>query len=84
VLTSNSRYDLEGVHPGARIGRSPHRLRAGTALRIGAVSWYVFRLGRARGLLEVRGGKVRAVGIAGSAVTAGRATRRRLLTGLSG
>jgi hypothetical protein len=84
VLTGNHGYDLEGVHPGARVGRAPARLRAGTVLRIGAVSWYVFHLGRARGLLEVRGGVVRAVGIATASVTAGRAADRRLLSGLSG
>ena len=84
VLTSSRHYALKGVHPGARIGRAPHRLRAGKPLRIGAVSWYVFRLGRARGLLEVRGGRVRAVGLAGAAVTTGRTAQRRLLTALSG
>ena len=83
VLTANRRYHLDGVRPGARLGaRAIRRLGAGAPLRIGAARWYVFADGTVRGVVEARGGVVRAIGVATRAATRTRAAQRQLLSRL--
>ena len=83
ALTANPHYALRGVRPGVRLAKVAHRLRAGRGLRIGLNSWYLTPAGVSRGLVEVRRGIVREVGIVDGSLTASRAAERRLLRSLS-
>ncbi len=64
ILTSNRYYSLRGVRPGARLASAARRLHLGRPFRVGATSWYLLAGKSARGVLEVRRGVVRGIGIA--------------------
>jgi hypothetical protein len=78
ALTANRHYALRGVRPGARLtARLVRRLHA---VRLGRSGWYLVPNGRSRGVLAVRAGVVRQVGIAVKSLTARPVSARRLLS----
>jgi sugar lactone lactonase YvrE len=79
LLSANRRYAIHGVHPGARASAVK---RAGRALRIGHATWYIIAGAHANGVIEIRSGRVVAVGIADTRLSSTRAAARRLLSGL--
>jgi hypothetical protein len=82
AVSGNRHYALKRVRPGAQFTvKLAHRLHAGRALHIGKNTWYLVASGPSRGVLEVRGGVVRQVGIADRSATANRTRARRLLSG---
>ncbi len=79
ALTANTYYALGGVRPGERLTVAERR-RCTAALTIGRIRWYLTATGRAaRGVLEVRSGVVRAVGIVAASAVSSTADARRLL-----
>ena len=63
LLTANRHYALHGVRAGARLASVSRRLRAGS-VRHGTTTWYLSGSRRASGVLEVRRGRVVAIGLA--------------------
>jgi hypothetical protein len=82
ALTANPFYALDGARPGVRLASIASGLKLGKPLRIGANRWYLVPSGPSNGVLKVRGGIVREVGIADKRLTAGRAKQLRFLTSL--
>ncbi len=79
ALTANHRYALRGVRPGRRLGRAARRLHARAPVRIGRNRWYVVPGRRVDGVVLVRGGVVRQVGVVNRRLASATAARRRLL-----
>ncbi len=67
--TSNPRYAIQGVRPGALLRAASRRLHLGTALPIGSNDWYLAPAGTVTAVLKVRRGVVEEVGIAERALT---------------
>jgi sugar lactone lactonase YvrE len=79
ILSSDRRYAIRGIHPGARASAVR---RAGRPLRIGRTTWYVIPGSRSNGVIELRGRSVVAVGIADKRLSTGGAAATRLLRGV--
>jgi hypothetical protein len=84
ALSANRHYRLRGVRPGATSAAARRRLRLSRAFHIGVNSWFVVPGRFSTGLLKVRRGRVREVGIATRALTRGRAAQRRFLNSFRG
>jgi ABC-2 type transport system ATP-binding protein len=69
VLTANRHYALRGIRPGSRLTAARRRLRLGHGFQIGLNRWYLTTADRAQGVLKVRHGQVKEVGIANPALT---------------
>jgi hypothetical protein len=80
ALTANRRYALRGVHPGTRLATVKKRLRAGRPFHVGLNFWYLVPDGRSVGVLKVRRGTIREVGIADKRFTHTRRTARTFLS----
>lgn len=80
ILTADSRYSLHGTHPGSALRAARQHLGLGTPYRAGGNAWYVVADG---GVLKVRSGHVREVGIADSVLTRTRSNTLRFLTSFS-
>jgi hypothetical protein len=80
LLATNRRYALRGVRFGTPLSVARQRLGLGRPLQIGVNSWYLVPGRAATGVLRVRGGQVREVGLADRRLTATRAAARRLLS----
>lgn len=78
ALTANRTYTLNGVRPGTSLGAAKRQLHLGRTLRIGRNDWYLIRRRTATGVLKVRHGLVREVGLANPALTATRSDQRAL------
>jgi hypothetical protein len=70
--TSNPRYAIHGVRPGALLKAASRRLRLGQVLRIGLNDWYLAPDGSVTAVLKVRRGVVEEIGIAERALTSTR------------
>ena len=81
VTTANPRYSVDGITPGAVWSRARRALPRHGVQHAGA--WYLIRSRGRVELIEVRGGVVREVGIAESALTLRRAQRRALAAALA-
>jgi hypothetical protein len=79
AVTANRFYTLRGVRPGARLAVVAHRLKLSEPIRWGVNDWYVIPGASSDGLLKVRRGVVREVGIVDKQLTRGRAAQLRLL-----
>jgi ABC-2 type transport system ATP-binding protein len=79
ILTSSRRFAVRGVKAGDRAGAARRRLRGARRVRVGRNTWYVATGKRARLLVQVRGGRVRSVGIGSKRLSGGRAGARRFL-----
>jgi len=75
--TSNPRYAIMGVQPGAVLEAASRRLHVGKVLPIGLNDWYLAPAGSVTAVLKVRHGVVEEVGIADRALTL---TRKRQTT----
>ena len=75
ILTSSRRPGLRGMRVGGRI----KRLRGASRVRVGRNLWYLARGARSRLLFQVRGGRVRQLGIGDPHSTAHPAARKRFL-----
>jgi hypothetical protein len=82
ALTASGHYALKGVRPGMRVAAAAKHVKLGHALRIGANVWYVIPGAGANGVVEARGGVIRAVGIADKRLSTGQAAQRRLLASI--
>jgi hypothetical protein len=81
ALTANRHYALHGVRAGTKLDRIARRLHLGKGLAIGPNAWYVVDGKRVNGILKVRHGVIREIGIASKALTTGsRARVRRFFT----
>ncbi len=79
VLTANRFYALDRVRPGARLGPVARRLKVGRPFHIGLNLWYIAPGRKADGVLKVRHGRVREIGLTVKRLAGGRAAQRRLL-----
>jgi hypothetical protein len=79
VLTSSRRFAVTGVKPGASAKSARRRMKRAHRYRVGRNTWLVGAGKQVRLLVQLRGGKVRAVGIANKRLSRGRAGERRLL-----
>jgi hypothetical protein len=70
--TSNPRYAIHGVRPGALLKAASRQLRLGQVLRIGLNDWYLAPDGSVTAVLKVRRGVVEEIGIAERALTSTR------------
>jgi hypothetical protein len=83
ALTANRHYALHGVRPGSSLARARRALRLGRPFHVGRNTWYLVSRGAASGVLKVRGGRVREVGLADRRLTAGRVVAGRFLRSFS-
>jgi 6-phosphogluconolactonase (cycloisomerase 2 family) len=79
AVTANRYYTLGGVRPGDRLATAARRLKLATPVRWGVNDWYVVPGATSNGLLKVRHGVVREVGVVNQRLTNGRAAQLRLL-----
>jgi hypothetical protein len=77
--TSNARYGIDSVRPGATLAAARHRLHLGKAIVIGLNDWYLAPAGAATAVLKVRSGIVEEVGIAERGLTQNRHAQRILM-----
>lgn len=82
-LTANPGYALHGVRPRARLATVARHLRAGRPFHIGLNNWYLAPDKSSTGVLKVRHGVIKEVGIADKRLTGGRRAERRFLTTFS-
>jgi hypothetical protein len=75
VLTANRHYALRGVRPGARLRSARRRLHPSRAFHVGRNSWYFVPDGSSIGLIRVKRGVIREIGLADKALV--RTTRER-------
>jgi hypothetical protein len=80
ILTANRHYSLRGVRPGARVAMARRRLRLSRPIRAGLNIWYLASAGRVTGVLKVRAGVVRELGIADRRLTSPRTLATALLS----
>lgn len=79
LLGSQARYRARGLRIGSRTRTLRRRLHRPKGYRVGANTWYLARGHGARIVFRVRAGKVREIGLADLALTAGKARVRRFL-----
>jgi 6-phosphogluconolactonase (cycloisomerase 2 family) len=79
AVTANRYYTLRGVRPGTRLATVARRLKLAKAVHWGLNDWYVVPGGASNGLLKVRHGVIREVGVVNKRLTNGRAAQLRLL-----
>ena len=79
ALTSSKRFAVKRVRPGARAKVARKRMKGARRIRVGRNTWLVGTGKNVRLLVQMRGGKVRAVGIANKRLTRGRTAQRRFL-----
>ncbi len=80
ILTANRHYALHGVRPGSALASAERRLRLQRPIRTGRNTWYLTRLAEVTGVLKVRRGVVREVGIADARLTSPRRLAVRFLS----
>jgi hypothetical protein len=82
ALTANRFYALDGVRPGARVGRVARRLHisAKRFFAVGLNDWYLVPGGAALGVLKVRGGVIQEIGIADQRLLRSHKARTRFFT----
>jgi len=79
VLASSKGFAVGGVHPGAPLKRLRRRVSGERRVRARHRSWYVAPGRRSTLIFELRGRRVRAVGIASSSLASGRGSAGRFL-----
>jgi hypothetical protein len=82
LLSSDRRYLLHGVPPGARLRRVARKLRVSRRIRIGANDWYITANGKSHGVIRVRHGVIEEVGIANKFLTRNYLAARHFLRSL--
>ncbi len=80
ALTASRYYALRGVRPGSRLAAVARRLGTGKGLHIGLNWWYLVPDKSSRGVLEVRHGIIKEIGIADKQLTDSRRAEFRFLT----
>ena len=83
VSTASPFYAIDGIRPGATVAAAAARLKVGKPFAIGGNRWYLAPAGPVTAVLEVRGGVVQEIGIAGKQLTKTRTAQRTLLTSFS-
>jgi hypothetical protein len=63
---------VRGVRVGARLARVARRLHVGAGYRVGRNTWYTVPGGASNGILKVRHGVIKEIGIATKTLTRGR------------
>lgn len=81
--TSNRRYSLRGVRPGAPLVLATRRLHLTGGLHLGLNWWYFAPNGAANAVLKVRHGVVEEIGIAMKVLTRDRRAQRKFMTSFS-
>ena len=79
ALTSSKRFAVKRVRPGAGAKVARKRMKGARRIRVGRNTWLVGPGKNVRLLVQIRGGKVRTVGIANKRLTRGRVAQRRFL-----
>jgi endoglycosylceramidase len=79
LTTANHHYALHGVRAGDRFHRVRRKLGRLMQIRIGHVRWYATRRGRVSGLVQVRGGLVRQIGLVDRRFARTKAALKRLV-----
>jgi hypothetical protein len=71
ALTANPFYNLDGIHPGARLSVARRHLHLGRPFHIGANVWYLVAGRKAIGVFKVRHGIIQEVGLANKRLLSG-------------
>jgi YVTN family beta-propeller protein len=79
ISTANRHYAIDGVRPGASLGRARRHLRLGKKFVVGLNDWYLAPAGHATAILKVRHGVVQEIGLANARYTRDRAIARKFL-----
>jgi hypothetical protein len=74
--TSNERYTIHGIRPGATLAAARRNLKLGRPLHIGLNFWYLGSNGGSTAVLKVGHGIVKEIGIANRQLTKGRKAQR--------
>jgi hypothetical protein len=77
--TSNARYAIHGIRPGATLATARRHLKLGRPLHIGLNFWYLASNGSSTAVLKVRHGIVEEIGIADKQLTKGRKAQRTFM-----
>jgi hypothetical protein len=83
ISTSNPRYAVHGIRPGATLAMAQVKLKLSKVFPIGANDWYLAPVGSATAVLKVRHGLVEEIGIGRRSLTTGRSAGRAFLTSFS-
>jgi hypothetical protein len=78
--TSNPRYAINGIRPGATLIAAKQALPAGNLVHVGRNDWYLAPAGRTTAVLKVRLGIVEEIGIGDRKLTSGKAAQRIFMT----
>jgi 6-phosphogluconolactonase (cycloisomerase 2 family) len=79
VVSADPIYALHGIRPGSTLRAAAKRLHTGAVIHVGASNWYMAREGSTTGVIEVRQGIVREVGVANAKLTDSRKTQLRFI-----
>jgi hypothetical protein len=84
VTTANHHYAIRGIRPGTSTLKTARRkLKLSGPIHVNHQTWYLARFGSSTAVLKVRGGRVREIGIADTALTRAKSTRQALLANLA-
>jgi hypothetical protein len=64
AMTANRHYSIDRIHPGMKLSAVSSRVHVGQGTQGGANRWYVIPGKSANGVLKVRGGVIKGIGIA--------------------
>jgi hypothetical protein len=64
VMTANRHYSIDRIHPGMKLNAVSSRVHVGQGTQGGENRWYVIPGKSANGVLKVRGGVIKGIGIA--------------------
>jgi hypothetical protein len=64
AMTANRHYSIDGIHPGIKLSAVSQRVHVGPGTQGGKNRWYVIPGKAANGVLKVRNGVIKGIGIA--------------------
>jgi len=80
ISTSNPRYVIDGIRPGAAITLAADRFRTGRPYRIALDDWYIGAYRSTRVVMKVRHGIVEELGIGNWRLTSTRKAARQFMS----
>jgi hypothetical protein len=83
ISTSNERYSIRGIRPGASLTLAKKALPHGRLFHVGLNYWYLARWGKGTAIFKERKNVVQEIGIALSSVTGSKKADGKFLTSFS-
>jgi hypothetical protein len=80
ALTANPYYTIDGIRPGSTLNAAAHHLHLGPAIHTGHNDWYIITGPTSNGVLKVRHGIIKEIGIATEILTSTASAQKDLLS----